>query len=68
MADDRHVKGRVVRDQVLPLLPASFSDGRAADCRISLPIPQLPPGDYLLRLEAQMGERIAGRAMRFTVE
>ena len=62
-ADDR-----VVRDQVMPLPPASFSDGRAADCRISLPIPQLPPGNYLLRLEAQMGERIAGRAMRFTVE
>jgi VWFA-related protein len=59
---------RTVRDEVMPLQATSFGDGRAADCRISLPIPQLPPGDYLLRLEAQMGERVAGRAMRFTVE
>jgi VWFA-related protein len=59
---------RVVRDQVLPLTAASFEDGRAADCRIALPVAQLRPGDYLLRLEASMGERVAGRVMRFTVE
>jgi VWFA-related protein len=59
---------RTVRDQVLLLAAGAFGDGRAADCRISLPVPQLPSGDYLLRLEAQAGERIAGRAMRFTVE
>lgn len=59
---------RVVRDQVLPLSVSAFGSTRAADCRIALPVSQLPPGNYLLRLEAAMGERIAGRVMRFSVE
>ena len=59
---------RVVRDEVMPLDVSAFAEARAADCRIALPVSQLPPGDYLLRLEAAMGERVAGRVMRFSVE
>jgi hypothetical protein len=59
---------RTLRDEVLPLTAGAFGDTRAADCRIALPVSQLPPGNYLLRLEAQLGERVAGRALRFTVE
>ncbi len=59
---------RTVRDEGLTLAASAFGDARAADCRIGLPIAQLPPGDYLLRLEVAVGERLAGRAMRFSVE
>jgi hypothetical protein len=59
---------RTVRDEVMPLGASAFAAGRAADCRIALPLAQLEPGDYLLRVEAAKGERLAGRAMRFSVE
>jgi VWFA-related protein len=61
-------QSRVVRDDAMPLSAAAFQATRAADCRIVLPVSQLAPGEYLLRLEATMGKRIAGRAMRFAVE
>ncbi len=63
-----NAQNQAVRDEVMPLSAAAFHTARAADCRIALPVAQLPPGDYLLRLEATMGERVAGRAMRFHVE
>jgi hypothetical protein len=59
---------RIVRDQVMPLNVWAFAETRAADCRIALPVSQLPPGSYLLRVEAAMGERIAGRVMRFSIQ
>ncbi len=59
---------RTVRDEGLTLAASAFGDARAADCRIGLPVAQLPPGDYLLRLEVAIGERLAGRVMRFSVE
>lgn len=57
-----------VRDEVLSLAPSAFDDDRAADCRIALPLRSLVPGEYLLRLEAAVGDRVAGRAVRFRVE
>jgi hypothetical protein len=61
-------QNRVVRDETMPLSAAVFQATRAADCRIVLPVSQLPPGGYLLRLEATMVNRVAGRALRFAVE
>jgi hypothetical protein len=46
---------------------AEFEKGRAADHYIALPLAGLAPGEYLLRAQAEMGTRIAGRALRFTV-
>jgi hypothetical protein len=58
---------RALRDEALPLGADAFADGRTADCHLTLPVSQLPPGNYLLRVEASMGERLAGRAIRFSV-
>jgi VWFA-related protein len=61
-------QNRAVHDEVMPLGAAAFQGPRAADCRIPLPVSQLAPGEYLLRVEATMGKRVAGRAMRFSVQ
>jgi VWFA-related protein len=61
-------EGRTVRDEGLVLAASDFGTERSADCRIGLPVPQLPAGEYLLRLEAAVGDRLAGRVMRFAVE
>lgn len=61
-------QNRAVRDQAMTLDVAAFETGRAADCRLAIPVAQLAPGHYLLRLEATLGERVAGRAIRFSVE
>ena len=53
--------------QALVFRPVEFEKNRTADGRINLPISRLPPGEYLLSLEAAMGERVAGRALRFRV-
>src|SRR5205085_11342265 len=44
----------------------------ALECRwparaVTLPLTTLEPGDYLLNVEAKMGARVAGRALRFQV-
>jgi hypothetical protein len=51
-------------------LPASaFGTNRTADLRLTLPVQNLRSGEeYLLSLEASMGQRQAGRAVRFRVE
>lgn len=59
---------RTVRDEGLVLGPDAFASGRAADCRLAIPVARLEPGSYLLSIEAALGERVAGRAMRFEVE
>jgi hypothetical protein len=41
--------------------------GRAADYYVVLPLATLVPGDFLLKVEAKMGQRVAGRAIRFMV-
>lgn len=57
-----------VRDQSLVLEPAQFSTNRTATSRLTLPVQNLAPGNYLLRLDATMGDRAASRVARFTVE
>lgn len=50
------------------VMPESeFQATRSADCRITLPVGKLAPGEYLLSVDASMGGRVAGRALRFTV-
>ena len=60
-------KGGAVRDQSLPFSEQAFTK-RRADCVITLPLASLPPGEYLLRLEASMDRQTTGRALRFAVE
>ena len=60
-------KGVAVRDQSLPFTEKAFTN-RRADCVITLPLAALPPGEYLLKLEASMDRQTAGRALRFVVE
>ena len=60
-------QGRVVASQPARLEAAQFEKGRAADHYVALPLAGLTPGEYLLRIETEMGSRIAGRALRFSV-
>jgi VWFA-related protein len=60
-------KGAAIRDQSLPFAEQAFTN-RRADCVITLPLASLPPGDYLLKLEASQDQRRTGRALRFVVE
>jgi hypothetical protein len=60
-------KGTAVRDQTLPFGPPMFTN-RRADCVITLPLAALPPGEYLLKLEASLDRQTSGRALRFAVK
>ena len=60
--------GDVRLRQTLEFKPAEFGAIRAADCRFTLPVARLAPGEYLFAVEATRGERVAGRAVRFTVK
>jgi VWFA-related protein len=60
-------KGGAVRDQSLPFTENAFAN-RRADCVITLPLANLPPGEYLLKLEASADRHTAGRALRFAVK
>ncbi len=60
-------KGGAVRDQSLAFAEQAFTK-RRADCVITLPLAALPPGEYLLKLEASMDRQTSGRALRFAVE
>jgi VWFA-related protein len=62
-----NTQDHAVRDQSLVLEPSDFSVNRTTASRLTLPVQNLPPGDYLLKLDATMGERTAGRAVRFQV-
>ena len=55
-------------NQTGTLTPAEFAGNRTANARLSLPLRELPPGQYLLTLEATLGERRAERLVRFEVE
>jgi VWFA-related protein len=59
--------GRAVAGEATTLDASQFAKGRAADHYLGLPLAGLGPGEYLLRIEAEMGQRIAGRAVRFSV-
>jgi len=45
----------------------NFSDARAADYEVSLPLAQLPVGEYLLEIDARSGARSVTRTARFSV-
>lgn len=58
-------KGRAVRDQLLALTPKDFTQRRAA---LALDIGQLPPGGYLLTIDASMERHKASRTLNFAVQ
>jgi len=59
---------RVVATETRTLDAGQFANGRAADYYVVFPLATFAPGDYLLKVEAKMGERTAGRALRFIVK
>jgi VWFA-related protein len=59
-------KGAAIRDQSLPFGEQAFAN-RRAECVITVPVANLPPGDYLLKLEASTARHQAGRALRLAV-
>jgi VWFA-related protein len=61
-------QGTVVASEATALLSAQFDNARTADHYVALPLAGLAPGEYLLRIETEMGARTAGRALRFTVK
>ena len=62
-----NAKGTAVRDQSLPFTEKAFTN-RRADAVMTLPVANLPPGEYLLRLDASTDRQTSGRALRFSVE
>ncbi len=60
-------KGGSVRDQSLPFTEQTFTN-RRADCVITIPVAKLPPGEYLLKLDASLDRQRTGRALRFAVQ
>ena len=60
-------EGSAARDQSLTFSEQMFTN-RRADCAIAIPVANLGPGEYLLKLEASAGPQRAGRAVRFAVE
>jgi hypothetical protein len=59
---------RVVATETRTLDAGQFTNGRAADYYVVFPLTTLAPGDYLLKVEVKMEQRVAGRAMRFIVK
>jgi VWFA-related protein len=62
------VRGSVVATETRTLDPGQFASDRTADYYVTVPPATLAPGDYLLSVEATMGTRVAGRAMRFGIK
>jgi len=60
----RNLDGVPVRNQEGALAAAAFGTNRTAHQRFALPLRDLPPGQYLLTLEAVSGARRAERAIR----
>ena len=49
-------------------LPAGeFGESRSTELKVDVPLQRLPPGEYLLTLEAALGKSGARRDVRFTV-
>jgi VWFA-related protein len=58
-------KGHAIRDQLLALTPKDFTNRRAA---LALEIGQLPPGDYVLNLDASLERKKTSRVLHFAVQ
>ena len=54
-----------MRDQVLVLTAKDFTNRRAG---LALDIGQLPPGEYVLKIEAAVEGHNAGHTLWFTVQ
>ena len=61
-------EGRVVGSESAALEVAQFAKERTADHYLALPLATLAAGEYLLRIETEMGTRSAGRVLRFRVK
>ena len=61
----KDVRDKALRNQTGALSTAEFARHRTANVRLTLPLRELPPGQYLLTLEATSGERRAERSLRF---
>lgn len=59
-------RGKTVREQSLPFDASTFAD-RRVNAVMNLPVADLPPGEYLLKLDASGGQARSGRALRYTV-
>jgi hypothetical protein len=57
--------GNTRRQQNGALSPGEFTPHRTANARFSLPLRDLPAGQYLLTLEATLADRRAERLVRF---
>jgi VWFA-related protein len=58
-------KGRAIRDQRLALTVKDFTNRRAA---LALDIGQLPPGEYVLNVDASLERQKASRILHFGVQ
>jgi hypothetical protein len=58
-------KGRTIREQRLALTVKDFTNRRAA---LALDLGQLPPGDYILSLDASLGRQTTSRILHFAVQ
>jgi len=58
-------KGRAIRDQLLALTVTDFTNRRAA---LALDIGQLPPGEYVLTLDASVERQKTSRILHFAVQ
>jgi hypothetical protein len=58
-------KGHAVRDQLIALTVKDFTNRRAA---LALDIGQLPPGGYVLSLDASLGPQTTSRMLAFAVQ
>jgi hypothetical protein len=60
--------GKSVLDRTETIDAARFTDERAADYQLRLPLSTLTTGDYLLTFEASSGKITARRDVRFQVQ
>ena len=60
-------KDRAVRDQSLVFAENQFTNRRAG-CHIGIDVEHLPPGEYLVSLDASLARQTAARAVRFSVQ
>jgi VWFA-related protein len=63
-----NAQGNVVGSESALLGVRDFSTERAANHYLALPLATLATGEYLLRIETDMGTRHAGRVMRFSLK